>query len=81
VTLEADYALRFEKVLQPLSVALEEHLRDLLKGIERIDRIQVRSKSIARFLDKATKTDDGASKYSDPLREISEKRGETTGGP
>ncbi|THD77127.1 MAG: hypothetical protein E7812_14325 [Phenylobacterium sp.] len=75
MNLEAEYAERFEKVLQPLSVALEDHLRDLLRGIERIDRIQARSKSVPRFLGKAAKTDDGKPKYSDPLHQIQDQIG------
>lgn len=75
MTLVADYKERSEKVLQPLSVALEDHLRDLLKGVKRIDRVQARSKSIARFLDKATKIDGGKPKYSDPLHQIQDQIG------
>lgn len=75
MTLDAEYAERFEKVLQPLSVALEDHLRDLLKGVERIDRIQARAKSITRFLDKAGKTESGKPKYSNPLHQIQDQVG------
>jgi ppGpp synthetase/RelA/SpoT-type nucleotidyltranferase len=73
--LAADYTERFEKVLRPLSTALEDHLRDLLEGVERIDRIQARPKSIARFLDKAAKTDEGKAKYSEPLHQIQDQIG------
>ncbi len=75
MTLESEYTERFEKVLKPLSVALEDHLRDLLRGIERIDRIQARPKSVSRFLDKAAKIDDGKAKYSEPLHQIQDQIG------
>lgn len=75
MTLEEEYAARFEKVLQPLSAALEDHLRELLQGIERIDRIQARPKSVKRFLGKASKTDGDKQRYSDPLHEIQDQIG------
>ena len=59
------------KCLVDIAPVLEAHLRELLKGVPRIDRISVRPKASDRFLAKAEKTlDGGAKKYADPINEI-----------
>lgn len=75
MTLQEKYTQRFENVLQPLADALGAHLRELLEGVPRIDRIQVRAKSVTRFLEKAAKVEDREKKYSDPLHQIQDQIG------
>ena len=75
MTLERDYLERRNKVLVPLAKSLEEHLRGLLKDIPRIDRISTRPKSVDRFVEKATKVENGRAKYDDPLHQIQDQIG------
>ena len=75
MTLESAYTERHSKVLVPLASALEEYLRDLLHGAERIDRIYARAKSVPRFLAKAAKAEEGQAKYTDPLHQIQDQVG------
>lgn len=69
------YQLRSSAVLVPLAIRLEEHLRDQLDGINRIDRVQTRAKAVDRFVAKATKEVDGVTKYSDPFSQIQDQIG------
>ncbi len=69
------YKLRSSAVLVPLAIRLEEHLRDQLGGVHRIDRVQTRAKAVDRFVAKATKEVDGARKYSDPFSQIQDQVG------
>ena len=48
------YQLRRSAILEPLAVRLEEHLREQLDGVQRIDRIQTRAKAVDRFVAKAS---------------------------
>jgi putative GTP pyrophosphokinase len=73
--LESRYTFRYENILVPLSGRLEAHLRDVVGGYPRIDRISVRAKGVARFVEKAKKEKDGAPKYSDPLNQIQDQIG------
>jgi putative GTP pyrophosphokinase len=73
--LENEYRRRFETILVPLAKALERHLKDTLKGQVRIDRISARAKSVDRFVAKATATEDGRLKYSEPLQQIQDQVG------
>lgn len=73
--IEADYRLRHEKTLTPIAERLEAHLRDVLSGMERIDRISTRPKSIDRFMQKAKTTAEGQAKYADPLHQIQDQIG------
>jgi putative GTP pyrophosphokinase len=75
VALQDDYLKRFDTVLKPLAGALEDYLKDLLQGHERIDRISARPKAVSRFLDKAAKVEDGKTKYEDPLNQIQDQIG------
>jgi putative GTP pyrophosphokinase len=74
-TLEQVFALRHERVLLPLAKRVEEHLKELLIGFPRIDRISARAKSVDRFVGKATKLDNGNPKYDDPLNQIQDQVG------
>lgn len=73
--LESRYASRYESILIPLIGRLEAHLRGVVCGYPRIDRISVRAKGVARFVEKAKKEKDGAPKYSDPLNQIQDQVG------
>lgn len=73
--LESVYAARYENILAPLSGRLEVHLRGVVDDYPRIDRISVRPKGIARFVEKAKKEKDGVPKYSDPLNQIQDQIG------
>ncbi len=73
--IEVDYRQRFEKLLRPLATRLEAHLRDLLKGSARVDRIAARAKSVDRFVAKANKMENGKRKYREPLVQIQDQIG------
>lgn len=72
---ELRYRLRFGAVLEPLAASLEAHLREVLEGVARIDRIQARAKSPDRFLAKANKLDGETIKYSAPFSQIQDQVG------
>lgn len=75
-TLKEDYELRFNEALTPLASKLENHIKEILKGEPRIDRISARPKAIKAFLKKSeTKNDDGSSKYVMPLTDIQDQLG------
>jgi putative GTP pyrophosphokinase len=69
------YKQKFDNVLEPLAIAIEEQLRDYLRGEPRIDRVSARAKSIDRFLAKAAIEVERKPKYADPLREIQDQLG------
>ena len=71
------YIEKYQNFLLPASKRLEPLLRELLIGVQRIDNICSRAKSVDRFLGKATKTDDssGNLKYEFPLDEIQDQVG------
>ncbi|SRR6266508_438204 len=73
--LEEAYRQRFESVLKPLAVAIEDHLREIFQSQSRVDRIAARAKAIDRFLTKAETVVDGKLKYSEPLRQIQDQIG------
>jgi putative GTP pyrophosphokinase len=74
-SLRNDYETRYEQMLLPLAERLQSHLKNVLGGHERIDRISVRAKSIDRFVAKAAKQVDGRGKYDDPLNQIQDQIG------
>lgn len=76
-TLEHQYRSRRESVLVPLADALQAHIADLLRGVERIDRVSARAKTVKSFLDKAATVDvvTGNLKYQEPLEEIQDQVG------
>lgn len=74
--LEEDYTKRYDAALVPMAKSLGNLLEQYCAGLERIDRISARPKSVKRFLDKAAKrTESGEPKYSDPLDEIQDQIG------
>lgn len=76
MTIREQYQDRFDKYLVRISKALEDHVKDHLSDIPRIDRISVRAKSIDSFVGKAEKLlEDGIRKYSDPLNQIQDQIG------
>lgn len=69
------YQARHDALLVPAARWLENHLRDCLAGVERIDRVVARAKSVERFVQKAQKLEGGSPKYSDPLTQIQDQIG------
>jgi putative GTP pyrophosphokinase len=69
------YRQRFHTVLEPLAVAIQQHLRERLASEPRIDRVSARAKSVDRFLQKAETTVNGQLKYAEPLRQIQDQLG------
>ena len=70
-TLFTEYRRRYEECLRPTAVKLETHLREILGGCERIDRIAARAKTPSSFVAKARRTDQaGGMRYPDPLHDI-----------
>lgn len=70
------YRRRYDSVLVPLANRLETHLRVLVNGLPRIDKVAVRAKSEESFMGKASKVaNDGTLKYSDPLNQIQDQIG------
>lgn len=73
--LAEQYRTRFDTFLVPVTRQLEAHLQDTLSPVVRIDRISARAKSVDRFIQKASKAEDGRPKYSDPLNQIQDQLG------
>jgi putative GTP pyrophosphokinase len=73
--LEKTYQERFDVVLKPLAVAIEEQLHEYFEGQPRIDQIKARAKSVDRFLAKAKKEENGKIKYTEPLQQIQDQVG------
>lgn len=66
-----EYSSRLCLTINEAVSRLDEVLHDALEGIERIDRISVRAKSAARFVEKARKkNDDGSERYPNPFHDI-----------
>lgn len=72
--LDEAYNARYELVLQPLAIRLEEYMRDLVI-YPRLDRISARPKSPKSFLEKSEKLENGVKKYLDPLNQIQDQIG------
>ncbi|WP_139974070.1 RelA/SpoT domain-containing protein [Ochrobactrum sp. CGA5] len=70
-----EYTVRHEKALIPISRNLESFIANLLKGMDRIDRISARAKSIDRFVGKAEKVVGGKLKYEAPFHQIQDQIG------
>jgi putative GTP pyrophosphokinase len=70
-----EYAALRQATLAPLSERIEAHLRSVLEGVSRIDRITARAKDVERFVAKATRQEGGGAKYSDPLQQIQDQIG------
>ncbi len=75
MTVREIYQKRFDTLLQRLATGIENHIRDHLHNVPRIDRIAARAKSVDRFVAKSAKLTDGRPKYSDPLSQIQDQIG------
>lgn len=74
--LEAAYRERHDKVLVALAARLEAHITELFIGVDRIDRVTARAKSVSRFIAKSQNiSDDGNAKYDEPLEQIQDQVG------
>jgi putative GTP pyrophosphokinase len=73
--LEDEYRKRYDTVLNPVALTLENQLRDIFQAELRIDRVNVRAKSVDRFIAKAGTLINGKPKYSEPLRQIQDQIG------
>jgi putative GTP pyrophosphokinase len=76
MSLEADYAARYDTVLPALADNVAGLISDYLRDEPRIDRVAARAKSVDRFLRKAgAPRDDGTRKYDEPLSQIQDQVG------
>jgi putative GTP pyrophosphokinase len=75
IELEGLYHRCSTQALQPLAVAIKEHLRDCLADETRIDRVTARTKAVDRFVAKARKVENNRPKYDEPLRQIQDQIG------
>lgn len=74
--LQTKYGELYEKSLLPIALEIEDHLKRILEGVERIDRISCRAKTLHSFINKAFKVDsNGNMKYSNPLTQIQDQIG------
>jgi|SRR5581483_2243025 len=73
--LEKAYSKRYSQVLIPTANKLETFLKESLFSCSRIDRICTRAKSISRFVQKASKEENGKRKYTDPFNQIQDQIG------
>lgn len=76
MNLREQYEELYRSCLSEMAPRLESHLRGVLDGLPRIDRISARAKSVDRFVAKADKVlEDGSPKYGDPINEIQDQLG------
>lgn len=75
MSIQEEYRERYDKYLLLLARALEDHVKDNLKGMPRIDRVSARAKTIKSFVGKAEKVVGGVKKYSDPINQIQDQIG------
>ena len=73
--IESAYRLRYDRVLVPLAARLEQHLREQLRPVRRVDRVAARAKSVDRFVAKAKKRNGEGFKYTQPLSQIQDQIG------
>lgn len=73
--IENTYRSRYTEVLVPLAERLEAYLREHFRPFRRVDRVAARAKAIDRFVQKATKSEGGHPKYSEPLEQIQDQIG------
>jgi putative GTP pyrophosphokinase len=71
--LRAAYERRYKECLVKLKPMLEKYIRETVGEYPRIDRIVARAKAVDRFMAKAGRTENGALKYSDPLKQIQDQ--------
>lgn len=70
-----EYKQRYDNYLVSLARALEDHVKENLKDVPRIDRVSARAKGIDSFVAKAEKEVAGVNKYSDPFNQIQDQIG------
>lgn len=76
IDIQSAYKELAENYLEPLKDDLLVYLKEWLKGVQRLDRIDARVKTVSSFVNKALKQDDsGAFKYSKPFSEIQDMIG------
>lgn len=75
MSIREQYRVRYEKYLVSMAKVLEDHVRDNLSGIPRIDRVTARAKGVDSFVSKAEKELDGKKKYLDPISQIQDQIG------
>lgn len=75
IDIRSEYSKRYNEVLVKIAPLMEQELKSYLSGIEHIDRVTVRPKSIDRFVAKAGKLENGILKYSSPLTQIQDQIG------
>lgn len=74
--LPAKYEALYAHTLVPIASELEGHLRHILDGVARIDRISCRAKTLHSFINKALKNDSyGNRKYLNPIKQIQDQIG------
>jgi putative GTP pyrophosphokinase len=69
------YGERRAKALQPIAVALRDHISELFKNEPRIDRITTRAKDVSSFVAKALKKEKRKLKYTEPFSQIQDQIG------
>jgi putative GTP pyrophosphokinase len=69
------YGQRRATALEPIALALRDHITDLFKGQPRIDRITTRAKDVKSFVSKALKKERKKFKYTEPLSQIQDQIG------
>lgn len=74
-SLESTYSERFNRILTPLALRLQNYLREMVKDLPHIDRVAARAKSIDRFMAKAEKRVGPKLKYTAPLVQIQDQIG------
>lgn len=75
MSIRDEYQKRYDSYLCQIASALEEHVKESLDGIPRIDRVTARAKGTNSFVDKSEKVENGMKKYSDPLNQIQDQIG------
>ena len=75
MSLREQYEDRYANSLVPASKALEGVVNNYLQPFVRVDRVSIRPKSVDRFIRKATKSEGGKRKYTDPLNQIQDQIG------
>lgn len=75
MTLKETYETRYREVLVACAGNLQRLLEGYLEGVPRVDRVAVRAKSTARFLEKARKQKSGEAVYADPMGQIQDQIG------
>lgn len=73
--LATQYTERFNVVLKPAAIELEEFVKNIFEEHPGVCRISARAKSIDSFLEKAARTDADETRYEAPLDQIQDQLG------